>query len=154
MLVIERPKDIYMQKLVLFKVSKNLFGIDHKLVKKKYQKKELFSGRASKAKKVKIKLDGKDIPLYDLPALFGDSSNETRKRDNEAMLVKDEEGHMVLLAHKIEGAVEIDEEFIQDLSMIFGNRSSMVFPKVTIKDNLPVLILNPSSIRADKNKDD
>ncbi|MBW1814852.1 MAG: chemotaxis protein CheW [Deltaproteobacteria bacterium] len=140
-----------MQQLILFKVSDNLFAIDQKFVKKNYQKEELFSERASKAKKVKIKLDGRDVPLYDLPAMFGGSDDETGKSNGEAMLVKDKEGHMVLLAHQIEGAVEIEKEFIKDLSPVFGKRSCMYFSTVTIKDNLPVLILNPSGIRIDKN---
>jgi len=138
-----------MQELIIFKVNDTLFAIDQKFVKKNYQKEELFSERASKAKKVKIKLDGRDIPLYDLPAMFGGSDGETRKSNGEAILVKDEEGHMILLAHQIEGAVEIEKEFIKDLSPLFGKRSCMYFPKVTVKDNLPVLIVNPSGIRAD-----
>ena len=138
-----------MQQLILFKVYDNLFAIDQKFVKKKYQKDEFFSERASKAKNVKIRLDGRDIPLYDLPVLFSGFADETRKSNGEAMLVKVEEEHMVLLAHEIEGAVEIEREFIKDLSPVFGKRSCAYFSKVTIKDNLPVLILNPSGIRAD-----
>ena len=42
--------------------------------------------------------------------MFGGSDDETGKSNGEAMLVKDEEGHMVLLAHQIEGAVEIEKE--------------------------------------------
>jgi len=143
---------MYMQKLILFKVSENLFAIDHKLVKKKYKKKELFSERADKVKRVKIKLDGRDIPLYDLPALFDESVGKTSKVHSEALLVKDEEGHMILLVNHIERGIEIDKDLIQDLSPIFGNRSRMYFPKVFIKANRPVLILNPSGIRTDKTK--
>jgi chemotaxis signal transduction protein len=142
-----------MQQLILFKVYDNLFAIDQKFVKKKYQKEELFSERASKAKKVKIKLDGTDVPLYDLPAMFGGFAEENRQSNGEAMLVKDEEGHMIFLAHEIEGAVEIEKELIKELSPVFGKRSCAYFPKVTIKDNLPVLILNPSGIRADANSE-
>lgn len=83
--------------------------------------------------------------------MFGESAYETRKSDGEAMLVKDEEGHMVLLAHQIEGAVEIEKKSMKVISPIFGKRSCMYFSKVAIKDNLPVLVLNLPGIREDAN---
>ncbi len=138
-----------MQKLVLFKVSDRLFAIDQKFVKKKYQKEELFRERANQAKKVRVKIDGQDIPLYNLSTLFSSCWNATQLHDTEAMLVKDEEGYMVLLADTIEGACETKEEDMKELSPIFGKRSRACFPRVLVKNDSAVLVLSPSGIRAD-----
>lgn len=138
-----------MQKLILFKVSDKLYAIDQKFVKKKYLNEELFDARIKKARKVKVKLDGQDIPLFDLTAIFGGSGVVVEKNNSEAMLVKDEEGHMLLLADQIEGVFETEKELIEDLSPVFGKRSCSCFPKVFAKDGLAVLVLNPSGIRVE-----
>ena len=143
-----------METMVLFKVSENTYAIDQKYVKQQYHSRELFSERASKAKKVKIRLDGRDIPLYELPDMFSESAAEKRKNNSEAMLIKDEEGHMVLLADKIEGACEIEKESIEYLPPVMGRRSRLFFPKVFTKDNVPVLVLDPSGLRADAEVDE
>jgi len=137
-----------MQKLMMFKVSKNLFAIKREFVKQRYQKEELFSERARKAKRVKVKLDGADIPLYELSAVFGDNAQDTDRTDGEAMLIKDDEGHMVLLVDTIEDEIDVEKDRINDLSPVFGERSCRYFPKVTVQDNMPVLILSPKGIRA------
>ena len=142
-----------MQKLVLFKVSDTLFAIDQKFVKKQYQKEELFGERVNNKTKVKIKLDGQNIPLFDLPVLFGEFENQAENKSAEALLVKDEEGHMVLLADQIEGVFEVKEEQIEELSPIFGKRSCSYFPKVFTKDDSSVLILSLPGLRTDVTSD-
>jgi chemotaxis signal transduction protein len=142
-----------MQKLVLFKVSDTVFAVDQKYVKKTYQKEAFFGERIAKAKKVKVKLDGQDVPLYDLPVLFGESGHQTKEQNTEAMLVKDEEGHMVLLADQIEGVIEVEEDHIVELSPVFGKRSCLYFPTVFKKDDSAVLILSLSGIRMDAASD-
>jgi len=138
-----------MQTLVLFKAFETLFAIDQICVKKKYQKEELFGDRVHQPKKVKVKLDGQDIPLYDLSVLFGEGGSHTENKPKEAILVKDEEGYMVLLADQIEGVLKVEEEQLEELSPVFGERSGSYFPRVFKKDDSAVLILSLSAMRTD-----
>lgn len=137
-----------MKTMVLFKADEKLIAIDNTFVKKEYKKEELFGERESKSNKIKVRLDGKEIPFYDLPALFSGLDDETRENINEGILIKDDEGHMVLLVDKVLEVVEAEEEFIEALSPIFGEHSCSCFPEVFKKDGFPFLIIDPLGIRA------
>ena len=66
-----------MKGFILFNADENLIAIDQNLVKKEYRKEELFGDRESKSKRLKVRMDGNEIPLYDLPALFNESDTQT-----------------------------------------------------------------------------
>ena len=136
-----------MLKMILFEVSGTVYAIDQELVKQQYQKEDVFSDRAGRAKKVKIRLDGRDIPFYDLPEIFDESASHVKKEHGEMMLIKDADGHMVLMADAIKGIVEIEEESMKSLSPVFGKRACEHFPNVFAKDAIPVLVLHPSRLR-------
>jgi len=144
-----------MRKLVLFDISGNCFALDHKLLKQTYSKDAFFSERAERAKRIKVLLSGRDIPLYDLSRMFGGETSKKKITDRDAMLVKDKSEHMVLLADRIEEVVEIKEEDIRKLPAVFGKRAIKCFPQLFVENGLAVLIMDLSEIRAiaeDENK--
>lgn len=144
-----------MRKLVLFEISGNRFALDHKLLKQTYSKDAFFSDRAERAKRIKVTLNGQDIPLWNLPGIFGGEGSLKKITDREAMLVKDTKGHMVLLADKIEGTIEVPAEDIRNLPAVFGKQACRSFPQLFVKDGLVVLIMDTFGIGAiaeDENK--
>ena len=135
-----------MQKLVLFQVSGRRFGLDMSLAKSIEATNLPQAKGADRRGRATLEVDGKEVPIYDLSAIMGDATVSHDSENRKVMLVKAQGGDLALLVDRVERAVEVDSDLVEQLPPIFRGPPRDCFPNVMKRDNELILILSPEGL--------
>ena len=135
-----------MQKLVLFQVSNRRFGLDMSLAKSIEATNLPHAKGSDQGDRGTLEVDGKEVPIYDLSAIMGDATVTHDSGNRKVMLVKVQGGELALLVDRVDRAVEVDRDLVEQLPPIFRGPPRDCFPNVLKRENELILILSPEGL--------
>ena len=135
-----------MQKLVLFQIGNRQFGMDMSLVTYIQQSRPVLASQAESGNPDELIIEGKTIPFYNLPVLFGANSETKEPTGQKIVMVNDQTQTIAFLVNRVEAMIDANEDQIDGLPPVFKGAASACFPQVLrMEDNL-VLLMDPKGI--------
>lgn len=135
-----------MQKLVLFQIGNRQFGMDMSLVTYIQQSRPVLAAQPESGNPDELIIEGKTIPFYNLPVLFGENNDTKKPTDQKIVMVKDQTKTIAFLVNRVEAMIDANEDQIDGLPSVFKGAASACFPQVLrMEDNL-ILLMDPKGI--------
>jgi chemotaxis signal transduction protein len=135
-----------MQKLVLFQIGNRQFGLDMSLVTYIQQGRPVLAAQPESGNPDGLIIDGKTIPFYNLPDLFGPNSDTKEPTGQKIVMVKDQRQTFAFLVNRVEGMIDADENQIDRLPSVFKGPASACFPRVLRMEDSLILLMDPKGI--------
>ena len=135
-----------MQKLVLFQIGNKQFGMDMSLVTDIQQGRPVLAAQPESDDPDVLIIDGKTIPFYNLPDLFGLNSDTKESTGQKIAMVKDQTQTFAFLVNRVEAMIDADENQIDRLPPVFKGPASDCFPRVLRMEDSLILLMDPKGI--------
>ena len=135
-----------MQKLVLFQIGNKQFGMDMSHVTYIQQGRPVLAAQPESGDPDVLIIDGKTIPFYNLPDLFGPNSDTKESTGQKIVMVKDQTYTFAFLVNRVEAMIDADENQIDRLPPVFKGPASACFPRVLRMEDSLILLMDPKGI--------
>lgn len=135
-----------MQKLALIKIGKKTFGLDMALISNIQPASAVLPEHSDTHSHASLKLDGRNIPFYDLHDLLGEKTRFQDLAGRKLIIINDQMKTMAFLVDRVDGIVDAGGDQINLLPPVFKGPALSCFPKVLRNDGNLVLLLSPDGI--------
>ena len=135
-----------MQKLVLFQIGNRQFGMDMSFVTYIQQSRPVLAAQPESENPDELLVEGKTIPFYNLPVLFGTNNDSKEPAGQKIVMVKDQTQTIAFLVNHVEAMIDASEDQIDRLPSVFKGPAADCFPQVLrMEDNL-IPLMDPKGI--------
>jgi chemotaxis signal transduction protein len=135
-----------MQRLVLFHVGDNQFGIDMAVTRSIETAGRLLGEQPGAADKRSLTVDGEEVPLFDLSTMLGGATSSCDPQGRKVMLVRSGGHHVALIVDRVDRVTEVGSGRIAPLPPVFRGPALAWFPRVLMQEDRLVLVLSPEGI--------
>ncbi len=135
-----------MIKLLLFTAGARRYGLPLERVRSIEKPDALLPPEPGRGGAGGITLDGRRIPLRDLPLLMGGPPAPRETGEGKMVLVDLEDRTLALRVDQVDGVATVADDRITPLPDLLGERSRACFPRVLKGEDGPVLLIDPEGV--------
>ena len=131
-----------MQRLVIFQIGNRQLGVNMELTGSIEAAAGLLDQQGSNV----LMINGEEVALYDLAAVFGNAPSSLGPESRKVMLVKTRERRLALVVDRVDRVIEAESEEIAPLPPVFTGPALACFPRVLVRESELILLLNPEGM--------
>jgi chemotaxis signal transduction protein len=131
-----------MQRLVIFQIGNRQLGVNMELTGSIEAAAGLLDQQGSNV----LMINGEEVPLYDLAAVFGNAPSSLGPESRKVMLVRTRERRLALVVDRVDRVIEAESEEIAPLPPVFTGPALACFPRVLVRESELILLLNPEGM--------
>jgi chemotaxis signal transduction protein len=131
-----------MQRLVVFQIGNRQLGVNMELTGSI----ETAAGLLEHQESDVLMINGEEVPLYDLAAVFGNAPSSLGPESRKVMLIRTRERRLALIVDRVDRVIEAESGEIAPLPPVFTGPALACFPRVLVRDGALIPLLSPEGM--------